>query len=166
MTDRPGGSDARIRLLLRRRSASAEAPTSDVLHRVFQRTTRSLRLRRSRFSSVSMTRDISDVPHSPYALVAFEFDTAPGVGQADGGDHAGQYLELGIAPGYTASRASLTVPVKVGMSLGDYYELNVVRQRHLHIRGQPLRLRQRGGACDDAARRHHDIRRLERPWRC
>lgn len=61
----------------------------------------------------------------PYALVAFEFDTAPGVGQADGGDHAGQYLELGIAPGYTASRVSLTVPVKVGMSLGDYYELNV-----------------------------------------
>jgi hypothetical protein len=60
----------------------------------------------------------------PYALVAFEFDTAPGVGQADAGADAGRYLELGVAPGYTAARASLTVPVKVGLSLADYYELN------------------------------------------
>ena len=34
----------------------------------------------------------------PYALVAFEFDTEPGVGQADGGAEAGRYLELGVAP--------------------------------------------------------------------
>jgi hypothetical protein len=60
----------------------------------------------------------------PYALVAFEFDTEPGVGQADGGANAGRYLELGIAPGYAGSRASVTVPVKVGLSLADYYELN------------------------------------------
>ena len=60
----------------------------------------------------------------PYALVAFEFDTDQGVGQADGGAKAGRYLELGLAPGYTGSRASLTVPVKVGLSLADYYELN------------------------------------------
>jgi hypothetical protein len=60
----------------------------------------------------------------PYALVAFEFDAAPGVGQADGGSEAGSYLELGIAPGYAGSRASLTVPVKIGLSLADYYELN------------------------------------------
>jgi hypothetical protein len=60
----------------------------------------------------------------PYALVAFEFDTEQGVGQADGGANAGRYLELGVAPGYAGSRASLTVPVKVGLSLADYYELN------------------------------------------
>jgi hypothetical protein len=60
----------------------------------------------------------------PYALVAFEFDTKPGIGQADGGAKAGRYLELGIAPGYAAPKATFTVPVKVGLSLGDYYELN------------------------------------------
>jgi hypothetical protein len=61
----------------------------------------------------------------PYAAVAFEFDTEPGVGQADGGANAGRYLELGVAPGYAGSKASLTVPVKVGLSLADYYELNI-----------------------------------------
>jgi hypothetical protein len=61
----------------------------------------------------------------PYALVAFEFGAAPGIGQADGGAHDGRYLELGIAPGYSFPRATLTVPVKVGVSLHDYYELNV-----------------------------------------
>jgi hypothetical protein len=60
----------------------------------------------------------------PYALVAFEFDTEQGVGQADGGLGAGRYLELGVAPGYAGARASLTVPVKVGLSLADYYEVN------------------------------------------
>src|SRR5687768_8734099 len=59
----------------------------------------------------------------PYALVAMEFDTEPGVGQADGGLEAGKYLELGIAPGYSATAASIAFPVKVGLSLGDYYEL-------------------------------------------
>jgi hypothetical protein len=62
----------------------------------------------------------------PYALVAFEFDTDPGAHQADGGLNAGKYLELGIAPGYSATRASLAIPVKVGLSLGDYYELDGV----------------------------------------
>jgi hypothetical protein len=61
----------------------------------------------------------------PYALVAFEFDTAPGIGQADGGTNAGRYLELGAVPGYGFSRATLSVPVKVGLSLANYYELNV-----------------------------------------
>jgi hypothetical protein len=60
----------------------------------------------------------------PSVLVAFEFDTSQGVGQADGGANAGRYLELGVAPGYAGTRASLTVPVKVGVSLADYYELN------------------------------------------
>jgi hypothetical protein len=60
----------------------------------------------------------------PYAQVAFEFDTTPGAGQADGGSAAGRYLELGVSPGYAGSKASLAVPVKVGLSLADYYELN------------------------------------------
>ena len=60
----------------------------------------------------------------PYALVAFEFDTGPGVGQADGGVDAGRYMELGIAPGYGTPRASFAVPVKIGFSLSNYYELN------------------------------------------
>jgi hypothetical protein len=46
----------------------------------------------------------------PYAIVAREMDTAPGLGQADGGEHAGTYLELGIAPGYAGSKASVAVP--------------------------------------------------------
>jgi hypothetical protein len=61
----------------------------------------------------------------PYALVAFEFDTAQSRGQADAGLNAGSYLELGVAPGYAGSVASISVPVKLGLSLADYYELNV-----------------------------------------
>jgi hypothetical protein len=53
----------------------------------------------------------------PYALLARELD-----GQADGGAEEGTYLELGVGPGYSASNFSLTFPVKVGLSLGDYYE--------------------------------------------
>ena len=62
----------------------------------------------------------------PYALLAFEMDTAPGLGQADAGEHAGRYLELGIAPGYSLTSASLVFPLKVGLSVGDYYELSGV----------------------------------------
>ena len=59
----------------------------------------------------------------PYALFAFEFDADAFVGQADGGLEAGRYLELGVAPGIALPRASLTFPVKVGLSLGNYYEI-------------------------------------------
>ena len=59
----------------------------------------------------------------PWVIAAFEFDTANGH-QADGGSKAGKYLELGVSPGYSAPKASLAVPVKVGLSMGDYYELN------------------------------------------
>jgi hypothetical protein len=59
----------------------------------------------------------------PYALFAFELDTEPFVGQADGGLNAGTYLELGAAPGFGwQGGGSLSVPVKVGLSLSDYYE--------------------------------------------
>lgn len=62
----------------------------------------------------------------PYALVAFELDTAPGLGQADAGDNAGTYVELGVAPGWSAPSATLTFPVKIGLSASDYYELQGV----------------------------------------
>ena len=55
----------------------------------------------------------------PYALLAFELDDH---GQADAGHHNGTYLELGVAPGVSGSRASLVVPVKVGLSAHNYYE--------------------------------------------
>jgi hypothetical protein len=59
----------------------------------------------------------------PWAILAFEFDAANGH-QADGGSKAGRYLELGVSPGYSGAKASLAVPVKVGLSVGNYYELN------------------------------------------
>jgi hypothetical protein len=65
----------------------------------------------------------------PYALLAFEVATSPGLGQADGGLNAGRYLEVGVAPGVQTTVASVAFPVKVGMSLGDYYELAGVDRR-------------------------------------
>jgi hypothetical protein len=65
----------------------------------------------------------------PHALVAFELDTQPGSGQADGGVNAGTYLELGVAPGWSDDPISVTFPIKVGMSLNDYYELAGVDRR-------------------------------------
>lgn len=55
----------------------------------------------------------------PYAIVAFELSDD---GQADAGDSKGTYVELGVAPGYAGSRASLAVPIKLGLSASDYYE--------------------------------------------
>lgn len=59
----------------------------------------------------------------PWVIAAFEIDAANGH-QADGGADAGKYLELGVSPGFSGAKASLAVPVKVGLSIGDYYELN------------------------------------------
>jgi hypothetical protein len=59
----------------------------------------------------------------PYVIFAFEVGTEEFTGQADGGLEAGKYLELGISPGYAGSKASIAVPIKVGLSAGDYYEL-------------------------------------------
>jgi hypothetical protein len=60
----------------------------------------------------------------PYVVLAQEFGTDIGTGQADAGDNAGTYMEIGIAPGYYGiSRASIAFPIKVGFSLNDYYEL-------------------------------------------
>lgn len=59
------------------------------------------------------------LPLGPYALIALEID-----GQADGGEASGTYLELGVEPGVSAPGNRLTVsfPMKVGVSLKDYYE--------------------------------------------
>jgi hypothetical protein len=59
----------------------------------------------------------------PYVIFAFEMDTDVATGQADGGENAGKYLELGVAPGYAGAKASIAFPIKVGLSMGDYYEL-------------------------------------------
>jgi hypothetical protein len=58
---------------------------------------------------------------SPYAFLAFELNAD---GQADAGTKKGTYLELGVAPAFPLAdgKASLTIPVKLGMSLKDYYE--------------------------------------------
>lgn len=52
-----------------------------------------------------------------YVIVARELD-----GQADGGAAEGTYLELGAAPSTTLGRIMLSVPVRLGLSLADYYE--------------------------------------------
>ena len=54
----------------------------------------------------------------PYGLVAFELSDA----SADGGTEKGTYVELGVAPGYAGSRASIAFPIKLGLSAKDYYE--------------------------------------------
>jgi hypothetical protein len=61
---------------------------------------------------------------APYALVAFELG-GDDSGQADGGSELGTYLELGIGPSWpmAGGKATIAVPVKLGMSLSDYYEL-------------------------------------------
>lgn len=60
----------------------------------------------------------SAFPLSPKVVVGTELH-----GQADGGAGRGTYLELGIKPALKAANAlTFYVPVKVGLSLNDYYE--------------------------------------------
>jgi hypothetical protein len=62
----------------------------------------------------------------PYIIIAQEFSSdIDGLtnGQADAGLNAGTYMEIGAAPGYAGSKASIAFPLKVGFSLSDYYEL-------------------------------------------
>jgi hypothetical protein len=56
---------------------------------------------------------------NPYGTIAFELS-----GQADGGSNEGTYLELGVGPSFPlkADGPTLTIPVKFGLSLSDYYE--------------------------------------------
>ena len=62
---------------------------------------------------------VGGVSLAPYGLIAFELSDD---GQADAGAAKGTYLELGVAPGYAGTRASLAVPIKLGLSASDYYE--------------------------------------------
>jgi hypothetical protein len=59
---------------------------------------------------------------NPSVLVAFETK-----GQADAGSDEGVYMQLGLAPGVTFFEKttyplSVTFPLTLGLSLGDYYE--------------------------------------------
>jgi hypothetical protein len=64
---------------------------------------------------------------APYGVLAFEMGGDES-GQADGGHtfggSKGTYLELGVGPSWPLGDgvATLAVPVKLGLSLGDYYE--------------------------------------------
>jgi len=59
---------------------------------------------------------------NPYGVLAFEV----GEHGADGGENKGTYLELGAAPAFPIGKTTLSIPVKLGMSLNNYYELNGV----------------------------------------
>lgn len=62
---------------------------------------------------------------SPYGIVAFEL----GDNGADGGVNKGTYVELGAGPSFVLGRMTVAVPLKVGVSASDYYELNGVDHR-------------------------------------
>ena len=61
--------------------------------------------------------------YAPYGTVAFEFG-GDDSGQADAGQEKGVYLELGIGPSWPIAdgKATVGVPIKLGLSLKDYYE--------------------------------------------
>ena len=63
----------------------------------------------------------SPFPLAPKATLAFELS-----GQADGGSQKGSYLELGVRPSLPLVGGkyplNLSVPVRVGLSVKDYYE--------------------------------------------
>ena len=65
----------------------------------------------------------SAFPLSPKIVLAFEL----GDGQADGGTGKGTYLELGVRPTVKlAPKLTLAIPVKTGLSLHNYYEIDGV----------------------------------------
>ena len=90
----------------------------------------------------------------PYALVAFEFDTEPGVGQADGGANAGPVSRARRGAGYAGAKASLAVPVKVGPQPRELLRAEHRNRRGAGLRRQHVRLLQRRRPGDGAARRH------------
>ena len=61
---------------------------------------------------------------SPYVLLAQEL----GATGADGGANKGTYVELGIGPSWPVAggKATIAIPVKIGLSAHNYYELNGV----------------------------------------
>jgi hypothetical protein len=74
---------------------------------------------------VSLDDSLSSIPRrlNPYGAIAFELDSGAGEG-LDGGLHKGTYLEIGAVPEILrARRVTVEAPVKVGLSLSNYYEL-------------------------------------------
>lgn len=63
---------------------------------------------------------------APYGILAVELDR-----QADGGSNEGTYLELGAGPSWSigGSRWRVAIPLKLGLSLKDYYELGAKDNR-------------------------------------
>lgn len=78
---------------------------------------------------------------SPYVLMAFELT---GRGQLDEGAKKGRYLELGALPSIDLRvwRLRLNTPVRMGVSLGDYYERF---ERDLRFRDHRFGFVQAGG---------------------
>jgi hypothetical protein len=65
----------------------------------------------------------SPFPLSPKIVLAFEL----GDGQADAGTGKGTYLELGVRPTVKlAPKLTLAIPVKTGLSVHNYYEIDGV----------------------------------------
>lgn len=79
----------------------------------------------------------------PYGLVGFDI----GKDGADNGAKKGTYLELGVGPATPLfGKLTLTIPVKLGMSLKDYYELNGVDHRFGYLDAGVLLSRPISGA--------------------
>lgn len=58
---------------------------------------------------------------NPYGIIGFEVSEFG----ADGGENKGTYLELGVGPTFPlGSKVTLAIPIKLGMSLSNYYELD------------------------------------------
>ena len=76
---------------------------------------------------------------APYALVAFEIG-GDDSGQADGGANKGTYLELGVGPSWPIAdgKTTVAIPVKLGLSLKDYYELGGEDKKFGYIVGGAL----------------------------
>lgn len=76
---------------------------------------------------------------APYALFAFELG-GDDSGQADGGSELGTYLELGIGPSWPIAdgKATVAVPIKLGFSLKDYYELSGEDEKFGYVVGGVL----------------------------
>jgi hypothetical protein len=77
--------------------------------------------------------------YAPYGLVAFEVGAA-GTGPGDGGTKKGTYLEFGVGPSWTlgGGPVTLAVPLKVGLSAKDYYELAGVDHKFGYFDGGVL----------------------------
>jgi hypothetical protein len=76
---------------------------------------------------------------APYGLVAFEVG-GDGAGQADVGAKKGTYIELGAGPSWTlgGGPVTLAVPLKLGLSAKDYYELAGVDHKFGYFDGGVL----------------------------